>query len=259
MFNSWFDKNRLKQISKLLQSQKEKLPIVILTGSGISAESGIQTFRGQGGLWNGVRIEEVCRPEGFARDPETVINFYNQRRADLNNPQVKPNLAHFALAKLEQELKDVYIITQNVDDLHERSGSKNVYHIHGQLFKNKCDGCLNKTNSQDPIPFPNQCSKCGEANLLRPDVVFFKEFPYHMRESEILLNNSKIFISIGTSGLVYPAAGFVRNAKNKGALCMEINPHATDNNKQFNLSVKRKAGESLPEICDELIRIIQKA
>lgn len=252
----WFEKSDIKKIRALLED-RENLPIIILTGSGISAESGIQTFRGKDGLWQGSRIEEVCRPEGFESNPKKVIDFYNERRKEILKSEVKPNLAHLALARLEQELIDVYVITQNVDDLHERADSKNVFHMHGSLLKNKCNTCLHVVESKEPMAFPNQCHVCGEENQLRPDVVFFKEFPYHMREIEKLVNSAKIFISIGTSGLVYPAAGLVKNAQHNGAICIEINPNASGNTQLFDLSIKRNAGDCLPEICEELISIIK--
>ena len=253
-----FNLLEIKKFKELLKTKEEKLPIVILTGSGISAESGIPTFRGKNGLWNGVRVEEVCRPESFEFNPNRVVDFYNQRRLDMNRSDIKPNLAHLALAKLEQELEEVYIITQNVDDLHEQSGSKKVYHIHGFLNKNRCHYCKDTIYSEAPIPFPNKCLKCNKENQLRPDVVFFKELPYFMRESEILLNSSKIFISIGTSGLVYPAAGFVEKAKENGSICLEVNPQETGTSKSFNLRIKRKAGSILPKMSEELIKILRK-
>lgn len=252
----WLSQSDVKKIKALLEG-RENLPIVILTGAGISAESGIQTFRGTDGLWNGVKIEEVCRPEAFESTPEKVVEFYNLRRQELLKDSVKPNPAHLALARLEKELQEVYIITQNVDDLHERAESEKVFHIHGELLMNRCHVCLHKEHSREPMAFPNSCEHCGEENQLRPDVVFFKEFPYFMREAEILVNSAKIFISIGTSGQVYPAAGFVKNAQYNGAICIEINPNSSGNTQLFDLSIKKNAGECLPEICEELISIIK--
>ena len=226
--------------------------IVILTGAGISAESGIQTFRGAGGLWNGIAIEDVCRPESFINNPERVLQFYNQRRNYLLALGVNPNSGHNSLSALEQSLPDVYLITQNVDNLHEKAGTKNIYHIHGQLFKNKCHDCKYITYSENKIPFPNQCEKCKNYNCLRPDVVFFKEAPYHMKEVESLINMAQIFIAVGTSGQVYPAAGLVKQAKKMGALTIEVNTAPTENN-FFDFKLKGKATEILPKLVQQLL------
>ena len=254
----WFSKKGLDLVKSLVEKHQCPLPIVVLTGSGISAESGIQTFRGQDGLWNGTKIEEVCRPESFEMNPGVVVDFYNQRIKDMLDTKVQPNASHFALAKLEQELVEVYILTQNVDDLHERAGSEKIYHIHGTLFRVKCHTCKKTFPLKDKIEFPNQCLKCHKINSLRPDVVFFKETPYFMREAENLVNNAGIFLSIGTSGVVYPAAGFVRSSRRNGALCIEINPNPTDNGDLFAAQIEKKAGEILPEMVDELVSIIKK-
>jgi NAD-dependent deacetylase len=253
----WLDKDGIRRAKSLIENREHQLPIVVMTGAGISAESGVPTFRGKDGLWNGERIEEVCRPEGFLNDPKKVVDFYNQRRFDMQSPLVVPNAAHLALAKLEEELGEVYIITQNVDDLHERAGSKKVFHIHGNIFKNKCNFCKIKAYSKSPIPFPNVCENCKSKNQLRPDVVFFKEIPYLMEESEILTNSSNLFLSIGTSGIVYPAAGFALAAKRKGIPCIEMNPNSTSNENYFDFSIKKRAGECLPRFCEALIKSIK--
>lgn len=233
---------------KLKKALKNKslLPVVILTGAGISAESGLATFRGQGGLWNGTPIAEVCRPEALAENSQKVLSFYNHRRLDLIQDSVIPNVAHEALASLESILDEVYIITQNVDNLHEEAGSRKIFHIHGQLLKNRCGNCKDITYSEQEIPFPNYCIKCQSNNSLRPDVVFFKEQPYFMPECASLITNAKVFIAIGTSGLVYPAAGFVKQAKQNGAICIEVNPNVSETSKLFDFTFREKATKILP-------------
>lgn len=243
------------QLKKTLRTHPQGI-IVILTGAGISAESGLQTFRGNGGLWNETPIEEVCRPESFKADPQRVLEFYNQRRKELLN-QIHPNPAHLSLMALESIVPEVYVITQNVDNLHEEAGTKNLYHIHGQLLQNKCEDCKQVTYSEQPISFPNQCLKCKSYNSLRPNVVFFKEAPYYMKEVESLINMAQVFISIGTSGQVYPAAGFVRQAKKQGALTIEINPNPSGN-KHFDFILKGKASEEVPKLVQTIIKEYQK-
>ncbi len=202
--------------------------IVILTGAGISAESGIDTFRGSGGLWENHRIEDVASPEGFARNSDLVQQFYNGRRRDLQSAKVVPNAAHRALAKLEQDWPgDALLITQNIDDLHERAGSKNLIHLHGELLKARC------TVSEKVYPWyrdineEDLCECCSPTNPLRPHVVWFGEMPLRLDEIYEALKECVLFISIGTSGNVYPAADFVREAKVHGAKTVEINLEET--------------------------------
>lgn len=195
--------------------------IVILTGAGISAESGLATFRGPGGLWEGHRVEDVCTPEALARDAALVHRFYDDRRAAL--AQVAPNAAHAALARLDAEWPgDLLIVTQNVDDLHERAGAQRLLHMHGELLSALCAACGDQQPWAGPLPPESQCPACA-AKPLRPDIVFFGEMPYQMDRIEVALSRADLFVSIGTSGAVYPAAGFVQTARHYGAQTLELN------------------------------------
>ena len=190
--------------------------IVILTGAGLSAESGLGTFRDKDGLWTKYDLSKVATPEGFARDPALVHEFYNMRRRGLL--KAAPNTAHHALARLEREHTGaVTVVTQNIDNLHEAAGSKRLIHMHGELLKSLCARCGAKQPWQEDLSTDLACSACSEAGGLRPDVVWFGEMPYHMEEIEYLLAKADLFVSIGTSGTVYPAAGFVQAARTFGA------------------------------------------
>lgn len=205
--------------------------IVVLTGAGISAESGINTFRDQNGLWENHRIEDVATPEGFARNPQLVHQFYNQRRAQLLQPKLKPNAAHLALAQFEQQHQArggrFLLITQNVDNLHQRAGSSSLIAMHGQLQKVKCPVSGKSQSWLKDLNSTDLCSCCKIAQPLRPDIVWFGEMPYQMDEAVEALSQADLFISIGTSGQVYPAAGFVQIAAESGALTTELNMEAT--------------------------------
>ena len=195
--------------------------IVILTGAGISAESGMGTFRGAGGLWNDRRVEDVATPEGFARDPAMVQDFYNQRRQKAR--QVAPNAAHEALARLQRDYPgEVTLITQNVDGLHEAGGSPSVIHMHGRLDGARCAACDHRWDAPEVMEVAHPCPACG-AGAGRPDVVWFGEMPYFMDEIFEALSRCTLFAAIGTSGQVYPAAGFVQEAFRAGAHTVEIN------------------------------------
>jgi NAD-dependent protein deacetylase/lipoamidase len=218
--------------------------IAVLTGAGISAESGISTFRDAGGLWERHSIEDVATPEGFARDPELVQRFYNQRRRRL--PEVNPNAAHLALARLEEALGErLTLITQNVDDLHERAGSRRVLHMHGELLKARCCRCEAVSAWPGDIAPHDRCPSCGAG--LRPHVVWFGEMPFFMDREIPEALGSEVFVSIGTSGVVYPAAGFVAEARRNGALTVEINLEPTPNARLFQLTLAGKASERVPE------------
>lgn len=199
------------------------MKIVILTGAGISQESGIRTFRASDGLWEDHRIEDVATPQAFARNPALVHRFYNERRRQLFGGAVRENAAHLALAQLEAALPgEVTLVTQNIDDLHERAGSRPI-HMHGQidqLFCTHCDALL--TSREDCFP-DTVCPNCGKSGGLRPDIVWFGEMPYHMAQIERALREAEVFVAIGTSGQVYPAAGFVHLARQAGAKTVEIN------------------------------------
>ena len=196
--------------------------IVILTGAGISAESGLPTFRDKDGLWEGHRVEDVACPEAFARNPALVQQFYNLRRAALHT--VVPNAAHLALARLQRDYPgEVTLITQNVDDLHERAGSSGVIHMHGELRKIFCVRCDRRTLWEDDLSTTTACPACGFTGKLRPDIVWFGEIPYHMEAIGDAVGTAGIFAAIGTSGQVYPAAGLVMLARSAGAKTVEIN------------------------------------
>lgn len=203
--------------------------IVILTGAGISAESGIETFRAEDGLWAQHRVEDVATPEGFARDPELVVEFYNARRAQA--AEVAPNAAHKALARLEAEHDgEVVVITQNVDDLHERGGTQTLYHMHGHLKGALCAACDHRWPAPMVMAPGDACPACN-APTARPDIVWFGEMPYEMELLFAHLSEADVFAAIGTSGNVYPAAGFVAEAARTGAHTIEFNlePSAVGN------------------------------
>lgn len=225
--------------------------IVILTGAGISAESGIKTFRSDNGTWEEHRVEDVATPEGFMRDPELVHQFYNARRAQLST--VSPNAAHLALARLQKEAKEkVAIITQNIDDLHERAGSDAI-HMHGELYKIRCLFCQNvflwKTDCSPQTP----CPVCHKSGALRPDIVWFGELPHHMEEIENMLALANIFVAIGTSGVVYPAAGFVQLAHAYGAKTIEINLNKTEGTKLFDEGIYGAATKAVPSWVEAVL------
>lgn len=196
--------------------------IVILTGAGISAESGIQTFRDAGGLWEDHPVEQVATPEGFAADPQLVHRFYNLRRAALSS--VEPNAAHIALGDLQEKFAGhVTLVTQNVDDLHERGGSTDVIHMHGELLSAFCMACHHRWRQEDELSVETPCPACQIRGGPRPDIVWFGEMPYEMDRIEQALQSCDLFVSIGTSGAVYPAAGFVQLAHMHGARTLELN------------------------------------
>ena len=227
--------------------------IVILTGAGVSAESGVATFRGAGGLWEGHRIEDVASPEGFERNPELVQRFYNLRRASLKT--VQPNEAHRAIARLQREWPHgrVTLITQNVDDLHERGGSGQVIHMHGELLKIRCTRChITRVWHEDITP-ELPCHVCRQTETLRPDIVWFGEMPYELETIFQALAEAQVFAAIGTSGKVYPASGFVREASMRGAHCMEFNIEASDIADAFDEHRPGPAGVSVSAWVDELL------
>lgn len=232
--------------------------ITILTGAGISAESGIPTFRDANGLWCNHRVEDVASPDAFLTDPALVQRFYNERRRNLLEESVKPNKAHEALARLERELKGktkVVVVTQNVDDLHERAGSSTVIHMHGELLKVRC--------SDTGAIFPwlkdvdrevDRCPDCNKLYTLRPHIVWFGEMPLFMDDIDAAIAESELFVSIGTSGNVYPAAGLVQRAAFYGAQTLELNLQEGSNNTSFEQSIYGKAGEIVPAWVDKLVK-----
>lgn len=227
--------------------------IVVLTGAGISAESGIQTFRGAGGMWEGYRVEDVATPEAFARDPELVQKFYNLRRRRFLDG-IEPNAAHRALARLEDEYEGrLVLVTQNIDDLHEQGGSKEVWHMHGELLKSRCLRCDAVQECREDLGVGSECSSCGALGVLRPHIVWFGEMPFRMPEIEAALVEAEMFVAIGTSGLVYPAAGFVELARHGGARTVEINLEKTGASGTFHECLTGKAGEVVPGFVESLL------
>ncbi|RYE03844.1 MAG: NAD-dependent deacylase [Sphingomonadales bacterium] len=225
--------------------------IVILTGAGISAESGVATFRGPGGLWEGQRVEDVCTPEALHRDPELVHRFYDERRAKL--AAVEPNAAHLALARLEAEWPGrLLIVTQNVDDLHERAGARRLIHMHGELKSALCALCGIRHGWEGALPPETECPDCGEP-ALRPDIVFFGEMPYRMDAIERALADADLFVSIGTSGAVYPAAGFVQTARYHGAQTLELNLDPSEGSAWFAESRLGAAGVLVLQWVEEML------
>lgn len=232
----------------------KQLKVVVLTGAGVSAESGLKTFRDNNGLWEEHRIEDVATPEGFERNPNLVYRFYNQRRKQLLSPEVKPNKAHIALAKLEQFLgKNFTLITQNVDNLHERAGNNNVLHMHGSLLSARCLGSGLNCPIFTDLDHSSQCECCQPSNNLRPDIVWFGEMPQHMQRIEESLIQADLFISIGTSGTVYPAAGFVHLSKQSGAHSIELNMEPSVTQSEFTEGHYGPAGKLVPKCVDILL------
>ncbi len=226
--------------------------IVVLTGAGISAESGIRTFRASDGLWEEHNVEDVATPEGYARNPELVQNFYNERRAQLAS--VDPHGAHFALGELEKEYPGlVTVITQNIDNLHERGGSGNIIHMHGELLKSLCTACGSRRDLAGDLTTAACCEECGARGTLRPDIVWFGEMPYRMDEIMELLEECGLFISIGTSGHVYPAAGFVAQASTAGAKTIELNLEPSMVHTRFDEHRTGKAGDLVPVLVEEIL------
>lgn len=237
-----------------MQISKES-SIVILTGAGVSKESGLATFRGQGGLWEGVRVEEVASPDAFAVNPEMVHSFYNARKEALLNPEVKPNAVHFALQRLDEEWPgEVTLITQNVDNLHEKAGSENVIHMHGELLKGRCTACETVVPWQGDMNVNSVCPTCDEGGTMRVDVVWFGEMPKHMNEIYRVLERCDLFISIGTSGNVYPAAGFAQIVSEiPGAFTVELNLEPSLNAHQFNEGYYGPATKTVPKFVERLL------
>jgi len=226
--------------------------IVILTGAGVSAESGIDTFRDAGGLWEQQRVEDVATPEAFARDPDLVLRFYDMRRAAIQTKV--PNPAHEALARLDAEWPgELLIVTQNVDDLHERAGAKRLIHMHGEHLNAWCTACDARMPWTGTLLDRPACPACSAGGTLRPDIVWFGEMPYRMDEIYAALNRADLFVSIGTSGAVYPAAGFVREARQSGALTLELNMEPSQGSYWFAEARHGPAGVLVPEWVEEML------
>lgn len=230
--------------------------IVILTGAGISKESGLDTFRGNGGLWQGFRVEKVASPHAFHENPDMVHSFYNERKAKLLDDAIKPNVAHEALATLEKNWTgNVTIVTQNVDNLHERAGSKNLIHMHGELLKGRCVSCSAVDEWPAAMSTESQCNHCEKTGTMRVHVVWFGEMPLKMKEIEHLLRDCDLFASIGTSGNVYPAAGFVDLVSHYGlAKTVELNLEPSLNANQFSKGFYGPATEVVPKFVEDILK-----
>ncbi|MBA4747593.1 MAG: NAD-dependent deacylase [Sphingopyxis sp.] len=225
--------------------------IVILTGAGVSAESGIGTFRDNGGLWEQHRVEDVATPQAFARDPDLVHRFYDMRRAAIQAAQ--PNAAHEALAKLDAAWTgNLTIVTQNVDDLHERAGAARLIHMHGEHLNAWCTACDARHRWLEPLFQRPPCPACGTA-ALRPDIVWFGEMPYRMDAIYAALNRADLFVSIGTSGAVYPAAGLVREARAQGTRTLELNMEPSQGSRWFDEARHGPATELVPAWVAEIL------
>lgn len=231
-------------------------PIVILTGAGISAESGLKTFRGNNGLWENRRVEEIATPEAFINNKDLVYKFYNQRYQQLNDLNIKPNEAHFALKTLEENYPGkVTIITQNVDNLHERAGSKNIIHMHGELSKMRCIETGNVFSMIENLDSFSVCECCSKVGNLRPHIVWFGEMPLFLDDIDDLLSNCGLFLSIGTSGAVYPAAMFVQTVKYYiGNQAIEFNVERTSVSSNFDATILGPATIEVPRYVDNLLK-----
>jgi NAD-dependent protein deacetylase/lipoamidase len=230
--------------------------IVILTGAGISKESGLDTFRDADGLWSKVRLEDVATPEAFERNPALVHDFYNARRRGLLGDNIRANAAHRALARLEREFSgEVLLVTQNIDHLHEEAGSKKLIHMHGELLKARCEQCWEVCAWRGDMGLESECGACGEAGGIRPHVVWFGEMPLEMDRIYDALSECRLFISIGTSGNVYPAAGFVQEARNAGnAHTVELNLEPSDGATLFAEKIYGPATNVVPAYVEKLLR-----
>lgn len=227
--------------------------IVILTGAGISAESGLKTFRDHDGLWEGHQVEEVATPEAFVRNPGLVQKFYNERRKQLLSDEVTPNRAHEALAEFEKNYSGkVTLITQNVDDLHQRAGSQNVLPMHGELLKSRCEDCGDVEDCRIDLNRDSVCSSCGSEESLRPHIVWFGEMPLYMDEIERVLEGVALFVAIGTSSAVYPAAGLRQMAQKRGAKTVELNLKLSDQSEMFDERVYGLATEVVPAYFEKV-------
>ena len=227
--------------------------IVVLTGAGLSAESGLHTFRDKDGIWAKYDYREVATPEGYSRNPALVLDFYNQRRRQ--NADVRPNAAHHAVARLEADFPgEVLVVTQNIDPLHEIAGSKNLIHMHGEIMKALCGACGRRHPiGHSDLTLETVCPVCAKQGLMRPDVVWFGEMPYQMDRIYEALGGCDLFISIGTSGTVYPAAGFVMEARRAGAHTVELNLEPSEGISIFHEAIHGRATEVVPAYVERLL------
>ncbi len=227
--------------------------VVVLTGAGISAESGIETFRAADGLWANHPVEDVATPEGFARNPQIVYQFYNQRRRQLLSKEIGPNAAHSALARFEHEFNgDFLLVTQNVDNLHERAGSDNLLHMHGELLKMRCLNSKLIFDIAKDFDFDTECKCCRSPGNLRPHIVWFGEMPFYMNQINMALEACDLFVAIGTSGNVYPASGFYQTAKIRKAHTVELNLEHTGSS--FDEHNYGPATEVVPQFFEQILQ-----
>ena len=228
--------------------------LVVLTGAGISRESGLATFRDTDGVWASVRIQDVATPEAFAKEPARVHGFYNLRRQQLLSPEVGPNAAHRALAELEHAWRGEFLlVTQNVDDLHERAGSEKLLHMHGELLRALCAHCGDEVGWREDLSVETVCARCGQMGGMRPRVVWFGEVPLGMEQAVERLERCGLFVSIGTSGNVYPAAGFVQAARLAGAHTMELNLEPSEGATFFKEADYGPATEVVPDFVQRVL------
>lgn len=251
-------RQRIFERDRNIEIARHPLPrVVVLTGAGISAESGIRTFRAADGLWEEHKVEDVATPEGFARDPQRVQDFYNARRRQLQQDDIQPNAAHLALAELEAALGDHFLlVTQNIDNLHERAGNRKVIHMHGELLKVRCSGSGQILQWTDDVKPDDRCHCCQFPSVLRPHVVWFGEMPLQMDEIYQALAQADYFVAIGTSGHVYPAAGFVHEARLQGAHTVELNLEPSQVGSEFEEKEYGLASEVVPEWVHDLLKNI---
>lgn len=248
-------RQRIFERDRNIEIARNPLPrVVVLTGAGISAESGIRTFRAEDGLWEDHKVDDVATPEGFARDPDNVQAFYNTRRRQLQQPEIVPNAAHLALAELESALGDHFLlVTQNIDNLHERAGNRNIIHMHGELLKVRCATSGQVVQWQDDVNSGDRCHCCQFPSILRPHIVWFGEMPLQMEEIYTALAEADYFVAIGTSGHVYPAAGFVHEAKLQGVHTVELNLKPSQVCSEFEEKDYGLASEVVPKFVQGLL------
>ncbi len=239
--------------SRLINKLKEAEKIVFFTGAGISAESGIPTFRGEDGIWNKLSPEELANFNAFMRNPKLVWEWYQYRKNIIHNS--KPNAGHYAMVEFEKYFPSVTVITQNVDNLHKRAGSKIVYELHGNIERNFCIKCKKRYDTE--LEFLDGIPKCDCGGMIRPDVVWFGEYlpADQLKNSELATISSDVFFVVGTSAVVYPAAGLVYTARQYGSFIVEVNTETTEVSKICDVNFQGKAGEILPRILDKLKKI----
>ena len=229
--------------------------IFVLTGAGVSAESGLGTFRDRGGIWSRFDPMKLATPEAFARDPALVHEFYNLRRRSV--VESAPNAAHAALARLEGLLQDrggrLFLCTQNVDDLHERGGSRSVTHMHGELLKARCLACEAVRPWREDLSVDTPCPACGRTGGMRPDIVWFGEMPKYLDAIDAALGAADLFVAVGTSGAVYPAAGYVAQARAMGIRTCELNLEPSDNAELFDAAHHGPATQVVPAFVEALL------